>query len=159
MAFFVWSDYMEFGDITSHVMAVIEKFYEKYGHELKNPNWFLYERFGELTEGDDFSKIRMDVLFENRYASFRFDNNRGIRYFNRASTFFTTSDIRKSVYYHNLYGPALETVDGSTKIFYINNKCVNTIFPKWLEERELDLKNLSEEDKMIIQFEWGHYGM
>ena len=58
---------------------------------------------------------------------------------------------------HRLDGPATINRIGN-KIWFINGFDVNNKITKWAKERDIDLDNLSEEDKMIIQLEWGNYG-
>lgn len=88
-----------------------------------------------------------------------FDNSWGLQFGTKSFFFKTCYDVETGYnIYHNLFGPSVISFDGKTKMYYINDKCVNQIFPKWIEERGVDLENLTDEDKMIIEFEWGNYG-
>ena len=53
---------------------------------------------------------------------------------------------------HRLDGPAIDTY------WYIHDNDVTKQITKWAKERDIDLNNLTDEDKMIIQLEWGNYG-
>ena len=59
--------------------------------------------------------------------------------------------------YHRLDGPAVIYPSGHME-WYINDFQVTTKIQKWAKERDIDLNNLTEEDKMAIKFEWGNYG-
>ena len=50
---------------------------------------------------------------------------------------------------HRLDGPAITTY------WYIHDNDVTIEITKWAKERDIDLNNLTEEDKMAIKFEWG----
>lgn len=42
--------------------------------------------------------------------------------------------------------------------WWINNLPVTVFIEPWAEEMGIDLKNLTEDDKLLIQIKWGEYG-
>lgn len=52
--------------------------------------------------------------------------------------------------YHNLHGPAFSCVYG--KLYYVHNKDATTDAEEWLDERNIDINNMSEEDKLAFTF-------
>ena len=58
---------------------------------------------------------------------------------------------------HREDGPAAIYPNG-TQCWYINGYDITDEIHKWTKDRDLDLNNLTEIDKMIIEFEWGNYG-
>ena len=58
---------------------------------------------------------------------------------------------------HREDGPAVIYPDGE-QYWYINFHDVTNKIKKWAKDRDIDLDNLSEMDKMIIKLEWGNYG-
>ena len=58
---------------------------------------------------------------------------------------------------HHLYGPAFVRSDGHFE-WCIHDNDVTKQIQKWAKERDIDLNNLTDEDKMIIMIEWGNYG-
>lgn len=57
---------------------------------------------------------------------------------------------------HCLYGPALTFRDGKQE-WFINGYEVTVQINQWAIDRDIDLKNLTEEDKLIIKVEWANY--
>lgn len=57
---------------------------------------------------------------------------------------------------HCLDGPALTFIDGKQE-WFINGYEVTSIITQWANDRDFDLKNLTEEDKLIIKVEWANY--
>ena len=58
---------------------------------------------------------------------------------------------------HRDDGPATIYPDGRQYCF-INGYDITDEIHKWAKDRDIDLDNLTEIDKMIISFEWGNYG-
>ena len=58
---------------------------------------------------------------------------------------------------HRENGPAVIYPNGEQH-WYINFHDVTDKITEWAKERDIDLENLSEMDKMIISMEWGNYG-
>ncbi len=58
---------------------------------------------------------------------------------------------------HREDGPAWIWKDGE-QYWYINGHDITDEILKWAKDRDIDLENLSEIDKMIISMEWGNYG-
>ncbi len=58
---------------------------------------------------------------------------------------------------HRVDGPAVIYSNG-TQFWYINDHDITVEIRKWAEDRDIDLENLSEMDKMVISLEWGNYG-
>ena len=58
---------------------------------------------------------------------------------------------------HREDGPAVIYPNGG-KYWYINDHDITDEIRKWAKNRDIDLNNLTEMDKMIISFEWGDYG-
>ena len=56
---------------------------------------------------------------------------------------------------HRLDGPADISVHGS--VWWINGHCVDTAIRKWAKYMNIDLDNLSDEDKIMIQIKWSDY--
>lgn len=56
---------------------------------------------------------------------------------------------RKFVY-HNLHGPAFSCVYGC--LYYVHDKDATTEAEEWLYERNIDINNMSEEDKLAFKF-------
>lgn len=52
--------------------------------------------------------------------------------------------------YHNLHGPAYSCVYG--KLYYVEDKCATTEAEEWLDERNIDINNMSEEDQLAFKF-------
>lgn len=67
---------------------------------------------------------------------------------------------------HRIDGPAFIDYTGEFRhVFkkghedwYINDHRVTDEIHKWAKDRDIDLDNLSEIDKMVIKLEWGNYG-
>ena len=53
--------------------------------------------------------------------------------------------------------PAIICPDGR-QYWYINGHDVTDEIKKWANERDIDLDNLTDMDKMVIKLEWGNYG-
>ena len=70
---------------------------------------------------------------------------------------FKSSSKRKM---HSLYSPYVKSENGIVVEvkWYINGYDVTIEITKWAKERDIDLDNLTDEDKMIIMIEWGNYG-
>ncbi len=58
---------------------------------------------------------------------------------------------------HREDGPAVIYPNG-IQHWYINGNDITDEIKKWAEDRDIDLENLSEMDKMVISLEWGNYG-
>ena len=58
---------------------------------------------------------------------------------------------------HRENGPAVIYQDGR-QYWCINGHDVNDQIAEWAKDRDIDLNNLTEMDKMIISLEWGNYG-
>ena len=58
---------------------------------------------------------------------------------------------------HREDGPAVISTNGR-QYWYINGYHITDEIHKWAKDRDIDLGNLSEMDKMIISMEWGNYG-
>ena len=89
--------------------------------------------------------------------------------------------FNKSDQYHNEYGPAiiwkngdtewrinskLHRLDGPAKVFvnekhlnewWINDYRLTNTITKWAEENDIDLDNLTREDKALIKLVWADY--
>ena len=63
----------------------------------------------------------------------------------------------KNGYRHRLDGPAIEYIDGR-KEWYFNDSYVTDLIEKWAKENDIDLYNLSEDDKILIKLVWSDYG-
>ena len=61
--------------------------------------------------------------------------------------------IHYHCFYHDLFKPVCR-VNGKE---YFAHHCVDVTdtFPKWCEANEIDLDNLTREDKMLIRLVWG----
>ena len=57
---------------------------------------------------------------------------------------------------HRIDGPAIIMDDGRS-FWHINGYRVDKKIHKWAKDRNIDLDNLTEMDKMIIELEWGNY--
>ena len=58
---------------------------------------------------------------------------------------------------HRLDGPAVEYSDG-TKLWWINGNHIDKEITKWANENDIDLGNLSVDDKLLIKLTWADYG-
>ena len=58
---------------------------------------------------------------------------------------------------HRLDGPAFISYTGSCH-WYINNLVVTAGITKWAEDNNIDLDNLTEDDKLLIKLVWANYG-
>lgn len=52
--------------------------------------------------------------------------------------------------YHNLHGPAFSCVHGY--LYYVHDKDATTEAEEWLDERNIDINNMSEEDQLAFKF-------
>lgn len=57
---------------------------------------------------------------------------------------------------HRLDGPAVEYVMGFRQ-WWINGFLVDGIIQPWAKEMNIDLENLTEEDKVLIAMVWSNY--
>ena len=57
---------------------------------------------------------------------------------------------------HRLDGPAMIWSD-ELPIWYINDTCVDIIIKVWANDNNIDLDNLSEDDKILIKLVWSDY--
>lgn len=60
---------------------------------------------------------------------------------------------------HRLDGPACIQLDPFFQQWWFNNRIASPHIEKWAEERNIDIDNLTEEDKLVIKVEWGNYGL
>lgn len=134
----------------------LEKFMYMFGNDIKDPTTCqVYTRYSSMTPLKT-TPLKAVLGHVDRVV---FDNSWGLQFGAKSFFFKTCYDVETGYnIYHNLFGPSVISFDGKTKMYYINDKCVNQIFPKWIEERGVDLGDLTDEDKMIIEFEWGNYG-
>ncbi len=58
---------------------------------------------------------------------------------------------------HRDDGPAVIYPNGFEE-WYLNDHDITDKIKKWAKDRDIDLENLSDIDKMIIKLEWGNYG-
>ena len=58
---------------------------------------------------------------------------------------------------HRLDGPAIIRWDKTTE-WWINDNPVTDIITNWAKENDIDLYNLSEDDKRLIRLVWFDYG-
>ena len=58
---------------------------------------------------------------------------------------------------HRLDGPAVKHSDGSS-YWYIHGNDVTDEITKWAKDNDIDLDNLSEDDKLLIKLVWSDYG-
>lgn len=58
---------------------------------------------------------------------------------------------------HRLDGPAIIRENG-TFDWCINNHYVTDLIFSWAVEMQIDLDNLTEDDKILIAMKWGNYG-
>ena len=58
---------------------------------------------------------------------------------------------------HREDGPAVIFPNGR-QFWHINGYDITDEIHKWAKDRDIDLNNLSDIDKMIISMEWGNYG-
>ena len=56
---------------------------------------------------------------------------------------------------HRLDGPAY--VENARSDWYINGKLVTIEITHWAKEQGIDLKNLTEDDKILIKLAWSDY--
>lgn len=73
-------------------------------------------------------------------------------------------------FYRHLYNNVIHRLDGPAMVKYtfdkkigeqiwsINGYNVTEKLQSWANERNIDLTNLTEEDKLVIQMEWRNYG-
>jgi hypothetical protein len=62
--------------------------------------------------------------------------------------------------FHRLDGPAViwEAQKNNHKAeWWINDHHVTDLIYEWANERDIDLNNLSDIDKVVIALEWGNY--
>ena len=59
--------------------------------------------------------------------------------------------------FHREDGPAVIYPDGR-QYWYINGYDITNKIKTWAKDRDINLDNLTEMDKMIISLEWGNYG-
>ena len=59
--------------------------------------------------------------------------------------------------FHRLDGPAIIYRDGTLK-WFINDHNVTPDIHQWAKENDIDLDNLSEDDKLLIKLIWADYG-
>jgi hypothetical protein len=57
---------------------------------------------------------------------------------------------------HRLDGPAILKMNGEIS-WYINGYFATDRLTKWADERNIDLENLTDEDKAIIIMEWSNF--
>lgn len=58
---------------------------------------------------------------------------------------------------HRLDGPAVIYPNGC-RVWWINNHDITKYIIPWAEDLGIDLDNLTEDDKIIIQIKWAGYG-
>ena len=58
---------------------------------------------------------------------------------------------------HREDGPAVIFPDGE-QYWHINGHEITDKIKKWAKDRDINLDNLTEMDKMVIKLEWGNYG-
>jgi len=58
---------------------------------------------------------------------------------------------------HRLDGPAVEFADGR-KFWCVNDHYITDEITKWAKENEINIDNLSEDDKLMIKLVWADYG-
>lgn len=73
-------------------------------------------------------------------------------------------------YYRHLFNNVIHRLDGPAMVKYtfdkkigeriwaINGYNVTEKLQSWANERNIDLTKLTEEDKLVIEMEWRHYG-
>ena len=54
---------------------------------------------------------------------------------------------------HRLDGPAVIWINDENE-WWINDKCITHKIVPWAEENNIDLNNLSEDDKLLIKLIW-----
>ena len=62
----------------------------------------------------------------------------------------------KNGYRHRLDSPAIVNPNGRN-YWYINNLYVNDLLKSWAKENDIDLDNLTVEDKALIKLIWSDY--
>ena len=66
-----------------------------------------------------------------------------------------------SYYWHRLDGPAYIDFDTNGNIYlkdwYINDYYVTDEITQWAKDNDIDLDNLSEDDKLLIKIVWADY--
>ena len=62
-------------------------------------------------------------------------------------------------FWYRLDGPAVTIDRGISFVsyWYVNGYCVDTEIREWAEEMNIDLENLTEEDKILIAMAWSDY--
>lgn len=59
---------------------------------------------------------------------------------------------------HRSDGPAVVWHNGKSGLWYINGYNITNLVREWAKEINIDLNNLSEDDKTIIVMKWSDYG-
>ena len=58
---------------------------------------------------------------------------------------------------HRLDGPAVLRKDGDT-IWFVNGRFIDHLIKSWAKENDINLDNLSDEDKILIKLVWAECG-
>ena len=80
------------------------------------------------------------MLINSYYVSFRLENC-----------------ITHNAKIHRLDGPAVISKNDSVRHWWINGRCVDEEIGQWAEEQNINLDNLTDDDKVMIKLSWGDY--
>lgn len=102
----------------------------------------------------------MRIVYDpHRQCTIHYDDNDLIHREDGPALIFDSGTKKWSIHgkLHRLDGPACEWSDGSES-WYANDYSISQIIKSWAEEMGIDLKNLTEDDKIVIAMIWHDYG-
>ena len=115
-----------------------EYYYNKYGvgwYFFDGGGFYVYQKYVEFYDMND-NTHRLDgpaTIYSNGALSWSKNNG-----------------------YHRLDGPATIDSEGKTK-WWINGNDITTNIKSWANDQDIDLNNLSDDDKVLIKLTWGDY--
>ncbi len=128
-----------------------------------------YIRHGKSLLVELFNKIKLNLGFRvnTEYGWYRkindyicHCNHDGLRHNSNGPAVIYTDGTQfwyTNGFFHREDGPAVIYPNGFEE-WYLNDHDITDEIHKWAKDRDIDLNNMSEMDKMIIKLEWGNYG-
>lgn len=113
--------------------------------------------FNEYRELHDDGDTPAMMYEDGSYTHYR---NGGAHHSSLHAEFDAPRDIKRwfvNGLKHRTDGPAVVWNNGRSGLWYINGFSVDKLIRHWASDIEIDLNNLSEDDKVIIAMVWGDY--
>lgn len=131
-------------------------------HQLSNNTLYGWYQYGKLHRDDGPAYYDKNKTFETWYYHGKKHRKHGPAYsrwcppisdIGISYDVYVKHEYCKNGYLHRLDGPSTIWSDG-IEDYHIMGMYIDERFIVWMKERNMDLTNLSEEDKMIIYLEW-----